>query len=185
MSHSVADPVITWPITSRLDQFPVPGATAMGDLFCASLAEALARHRGWRLAQIGLNAFKWGTWDQDHFYELAFSIKHQNYGPLGQVLWSRYSNRPDNARLQRAGIPASTAEKAVTGELALRLFKDNEQACIIISLDFRPWAPDHLRYRLHYGTQPVGGSAHYNSIHASSFEALLIKGLEFLRLNSR
>jgi hypothetical protein len=185
MSHSTADPFITFPITTRLEQFPVPDTTALGELFCASLAEALVQHRGWRLDQVGLSAFERSTWDQDHFYELTFSMKHRNYGPLGQVLWSQPSSRPDNARLQRAGIPASASEKAVVGELARRFFKNNEQARIVVSLDFRPWAPDHLRYRLHYGTQSAGGPAHYNSLHAASFEALLIKVLEFLRLNSR
>ena len=157
----------------------------IGELFSSSLTEAMIQHRGWRLAQVGLSAFKCSTWDQDHFYELAFSGKHQHYGPLGQVLWSRPSNRPDNDLSHLFGIPVSASEKGVAGELALRLFKGNEQARIVIALDFRPWGAAHLRYRLHYGTQPAGGPAHYSSLDASSFETLLIVALEFLRLNRR
>ena len=152
----------------------------MGSLFAASLGRALLGSRGWRLDQIDVARFELHAWERDHFYELGFSARHRRVGELGAVMTRRKTGERLDQYLQTFGIPAGPAQEAAAGELALRLFRANGQAHIALSLDFRPWAPARLRYRLFYGLKDETGVIRQRSIHAPSFEAALIAGLELL-----
>ena len=88
------------------------------------------------------------------------------------------SHRISAAQMSAAGLPAGEAETEACALLLLRLFRTAGAAGIFFELDFRPWSPKNLRYRLIF-RDFYNAEVPRRYLRAPTLEQILLRGLAF------
>jgi hypothetical protein len=93
---------------------------------------------------------------------------------MAEPLWHQLSA----AQMSAAGLPAGEAETEACALLLLRLFRAAGAAGIFFELDFRPWSPKNLRYRLIF-RDFYNAEVPRRYLRAPTLEQILLRGLAF------
>jgi hypothetical protein len=137
-------------------------------------------HHRWLELERRLNGdFARSSWPRGTYAGTARSSREQT-GSLAAALLAAPSDSPSWSARLYLGIPALGDETATVGALLIRLFAAAEQANVAVSLEYIPWAPRHLRYRLRYAVAPTMRLENYRFLHGPDALTLLLKAVTFL-----
>ena len=156
---------------------PTPDAAReIGLALLGNICAAYQEHCGWALLRMPYGGFALRTWKRGSPY--VRRVGHSSH--LTDIL--RHQGGPDELTVdqrRKLGLPVTDAEVATVGALATALFAIQEGSVIALWLDFRPWAPAHLRYRLRPGFN-VAGEQVWHRLRAAGLESLLAAGSAYL-----
>ena len=151
-------------------------APELGLALVMSLCGAHMGYYGWALRRMPNGSFLLRTWRRG-------APMHQ-VGYLGSLM-SVLTHQPGREQLtserrRELGLPATSAETATIGALALILFATQKGTGSGAWLDFRPWTATHLRYRLRLPELDIRGKQTWHHLHDSALEPLLAAGAAYL-----
>ena len=160
---------------------PLPPASeseTVGETLCLALRRCFEDRRQLMLFRTNTGTFRSYLFRRDEQRRI-----HLLEGSLIEVLRLEPSSAPPSSEPipASAGIPTSGSAASSAGALLIALFSQAEHAQVNMRLEFRPWSPAHLRYRLDFG-----GSRYRDGhrvlgpfVHGSSTEDALLAGLQF------